>query len=279
MTAVHHRPGPLEYTRRWWLRLTVAATLAFLYVPLFVMMVFSFNDSNRTIRWEGFTGRWYSTALHNQELREAFINSLVIGTSSTLLATFLGTLMAIGLWRFRFPGKPALEALNGLPIVIPEISMGVALMIFYHNIHWPTDLTWPFNLLSIVFAHTAFSFPFVVLVVRARLTGFDRTLEEAAYDLGANIFQTFRDILLPYLKPALIAGSLLAFTLSLDDFVITFFTSTVGSTTLPVKVYSQLRMSVKPDINAAFTILILITVSVAVLAAITLHTMQKRSKS
>lgn len=277
--SASHRPGPLEYTRRWWLRITVAAALLFLYAPLFVMMAFSFNDSNRTIRWEGFTTRWYTAALHNDDLRAAFINSLVIGSCSTLLATTIGTLLAIGLWRFRFPGKPMLEALNGLPIVIPEISMGVALMIFYNNIHWPTDLMWPFNLLSIIFAHAAFCFPFVVLVVRARLSGFDRTLEEAARDLGANTWQVFRDILFPYLKPALIAGGLLAFTLSLDDFVITFFTSNVGSTTLPVKVYSQLRMSVKPDINAAFTVLILLTVSIAVLAATYLHTMQKRNKS
>jgi len=187
-------------------------------------------------------------------------------------------MLAICLWRFRFPGKTALEAINGLPIVIPEISLGVAMMIFFNRISWP-DLEWPFNLIPIIISHIAFCFPFVVLVVRARLSGFDRTLEEAAFDLGANTWQVFRDVLLPYLKPSLIAGGLLAFTLSLDDFVITYFTSDVGSTTLPVKVYSQLRFSVKPDINAAFTLLIFITVSVAVLAAVYLNTMNKRQKS
>ena len=268
--------GPLDYTRRLWLRLTVLAALLFLYVPLFVMMAFSFNDSNRTIRWEGFTTGWYAKAYQNVAMLEAFQNSLVVGIVATALSTVIGTLLAIGLWRFRFPGKPLIEALNGLPIVIPEISLGVAMMIFFNRTGFPQDLNWPFNLLPIIIAHVAFCFPFVTLVVRARLNGFDRSLEEAAFDLGANTWQVFRDILLPYLKPALIAGALLAFTLSLDDFVITFFTSTVGSTTLPVKVYSQVRMSVKPDVNAAFTVLILLTVTVAVTAALYLNKMDKR---
>ena len=230
------RAGPLDYTRRLWLRLTVAGALLFLYAPLFVMMLFSFNDSNSIIVWKGFTTRWYAAAANNDELREAFLNSLIIAFSTTILATAIGAMLAIALWRFRFLGKTALEAINGLPIVIPEISLGVAMMIFFNRISWP-DLEWPFNLIPIIISHVAFCFPFVVLVVRARLVGFDRSLEEAAFDLGANTWQVFRDVLLPYLKPSLIAGGLLAFTLSLDDFVITYFTSDVGSTTLPVKVY------------------------------------------
>jgi spermidine/putrescine transport system permease protein len=271
--------GPLDYTRRWWLRLTVAGALLFLYVPLFVMMAFSFNDSNRTIVWKGFTTSWYGKAIQNDALREAFVNSLVIALASTILATVIGTLLAICLWRFRFPGKPIVEAVNGLPIVIPEISLGVAMMIFFRQIEWPTGLIWPLNLLPIIIAHVAFCFPFVTLVVRARLTGFDRSLEEAAFDLGASTWQFLRDVLLPYLKPALIAGGLLAFTLSLDDFVITYFVSDVGSTTLPVKVYSQLRMSVKPEINAAFTVLIVLTASLAIAAAFVLNAMQQKKKS
>lgn len=268
--------GPFDYTRRWWLRATVIASLLFLYVPLMVMMAFSFNDSNRTIRWEGFTTDWYAKAYENAALLEAFTNSLVIGFFVTILSTVIGSMLAIALWRFRFPGKPFVEALNGLPIVIPEISLGVAMMIFFNRIGFPQDLVWPLNLLPIIISHVAFCFPFVTLVVRARLNGFDRSLEEAAFDLGANTWQVFRDVLIPYLKPALIAGGLLAFTLSLDDFVITFFTSTVGSTTLPVKVYSSVRMSVKPDVNAAFTVLIVITASIAILAATYLNKMQKR---
>lgn len=268
--------GPFDYTRRWWLRATVIGALLFLYVPLMVMMAFSFNDSNRTIRWEGFTTGWYAKAYENAALLEAFTNSLVIGFFVTLLSTAIGSMLAIALWRFRFPGKPFIEALNGLPIVIPEISLGVAMMIFFNRIGFPQDLIWPFNLLPIIISHVAFCFPFVTLVVRARLNGFDRSLEEAAFDLGANTWQVFRDVLIPHLKPALIAGGLLAFTLSLDDFVITFFTSTVGSTTLPVKVYSSVRMSVKPDVNAAFTVLIFITASIAIIAATYLNKMQKR---
>lgn len=268
--------GPFDYTRRWWLRATVIASLLFLYVPLMVMMAFSFNDSNRTIRWEGFTTDWYAKAYENAVLLEAFTNSLVIGFFVTILSTVIGSMLAIALWRFRFPGKPFIEALNGLPIVIPEISLGVAMMIFFNRIGFPQDLVWPLILLPIIISHVAFCFPFVTLVVRARLNGFDRSLEEAAFDLGANTWQVFRDVLIPYLKPALIAGGLLAFTLSLDDFVITFFTSTVGSTTLPVKVYSSVRMSVKPDVNAAFTVLIVITASIAILAATYLNKMQKR---
>jgi spermidine/putrescine transport system permease protein len=275
----HYPIGPLDYTRRLWLRLTVVGALLFLYVPLFVMMAFSFNDSNRTIRWEGFTTDWYVRAMANDSLREAFLNSLVIALSTTVLATAIGTGLAICLWRFRFPGKTMLEAVNGLPIVIPEISLGVAMMIFFKQISWPSDLAWPLNLIPIIIAHVAFAFPFVTLVVRARLSGFDRSLEEAAFDLGANIGQFLRDVLLPYLKPALIAGSLLAFTLSLDDFVITYFVSEVGSTTLPVKVYSQLRFSVKPEINAAFTVLIVLTASIAIAAAFILNSMQKKNKS
>lgn len=270
------KAGPLDYTKKPWLMITVVASVVFLYLPLLVMMVFSFNDSKRTIRWEGFTTSWYGKAFSNDAWMEAFTNSLVIGLFSTILALVIGTTLAIALWRFRFPGKSTLEAFNTLPIVIPEISLGVALMLFYNSVNWPDGLAWPFNLLKIIFAHAVFAFPFVTLVVRARLVGFDRSLEEAATDLGANTWQVFRDIIIPYLKPALIAGGLLAFTLSLDDFVITFFTSDVGSTTLPVKVYSQVRMSVKPEANAIFTVLILLTAGIAITAALVLNKMQKR---
>jgi len=259
--------SPLEYTRRWWMRSLVAAVLVFLYAPIFAMMIFSFNDSKRTVVWEGFSLQPYRDLLQQQSLLDALGNSLIIAVCTTILATTIGTMLAIALWRFSFRGKAVLEALNGLPIVIPEICMGVALMIFFSSIGWPTTLPWPLSLVSIILAHTAFCFPFVTLVVRARLSGFDRSLEEAATDLGANTWQVFRDIILPYLRPGLIAGGLLAMTLSLDDFVITFFTSSPETLTFPVKIYSQVRMSVKPYINAASTILILVTVAVTVATA------------
>jgi len=259
--------SPLEYTRRWWMRTLVAVVLVFLYMPIFAMMLFSFNDSKRTVVWEGFSLQPYRDLLQQQTLLDALGNSLVIAFVTTVLATTIGTMLAIALWRFSFRGKAVLEALNGLPIVIPEICMGVAIMIFFNAINWPKNLPWPFSLTSIIIAHTAFCFPFVTLVVRARLAGFDRSLEEAATDLGASTWQVYRDIILPYLKPGLIAGALLAMTLSLDDFVITFFTSSPETLTFPVKIYSQVRMSVKPYINAASTILILVTVAVTVAAA------------
>jgi len=260
------RPGPLEYSRKLWLQLWLAATFLFLYAPIAVLILFSFNDSRRNIVWQGFTFEYYEKAWHNASLIEAFGNSLVIAALSTAISTVIGGLLALGLWRFRFPGKPALEGAMALPIVIPEICMGVALMAFFIGTGWPTQLPWPLNLGPIVIGHVAFSFPFVAIVVRARMAGFDRSLEEASKDLGAGEWQTFRHITLPYMRPGLIAGGLLAMTLSLDDFVITFFTSGPETLTFPVKVYSMVRFGATPEVNAASTVLILVTVVLTVLA-------------
>ncbi|WP_081816541.1 ABC transporter permease [Fodinicurvata fenggangensis] len=259
-------PGPLDYSRRWWMRLPLFLVFFFLYAPMVVLVAFSFNDSKRNIVWQGFTTDYYVAAFNNTELMEAFINSLTIALMNTVVATLLGTLVAIALWRFRFRGRAAFEGLTALPIVIPEICMGVAMMAFFARIGWPTDLPWPVNLVKITIAHIAFSFPFVAIVVRARLSNFDRALEEASTDLGATQWQNMRYILLPHLKPAVIAGALIAFTLSLDDFVITFFTAGPNTITLPVKIFSMVRFSVTPEVNAASTILILITIVTATLA-------------
>ena len=259
-------PGPLEYTRRLWMQAILGLTLLFLYAPIVILIAFSFNDSRRTIVWRGFTTDWYVRAWNNERLFEAFTNSLVIAAMATALSLVIGTGLAIALWRFRFPGKPVFEGLVALPIVIPEICMGVAMMVFFARIDWPADLPWPLNLGAIIIAHTAFCFPFTALVVRARLAGFDRSLEEAAKDLGASEWQTFRDVILPYLRPGIVAGSLLAFTLSLDEFVITFFTSGPETVTFPVLVFSMVRFSVTPEVNAASTVLIVITIVIAVLA-------------
>ena len=153
-----------------------------------------------------------------------------------------------------------------LPIVIPEICMGVAMLVFFARLGWPSDLVWPFNLGNIIIAHVSFSFPFVAMVVRARLVNFNRELEEAAKDLGATEWQTFRDVLVPFMTPGLVAGGLLAFTLSLDDFVITFFTSGPDTVTFPVKVYSMVRFSVTPEVNAASTVLIVLTLALTATA-------------
>ncbi len=258
--------GPLEYTRRLWLRLWLLAVFVFLYAPIVILVVFSFNDSRRNIVWQGFTTDYYVRAAENASLIEAFGNSLIIAFVSTILSTIIGALLALGLWRFRFPGRAALDGAAALPIVIPEICMGVALLVFFNRVGFPTGMPWPLNLAPIVIGHVAFSFPFVAVVVRARMIGFDRSLEEASKDLGASEWQTFWNVTVPYMKPGLIAGGLLAMTLSLDDFVITFFTSGPGTLTFPVQVYSMVRFGATPEVNAASTVLIVVTVLLTVIA-------------
>ncbi len=267
--------GPLDYGRKWPMMLTMAATFVFLYAPIIILIAFSFNDSRRNIVWRGFTMKYYEKAMKNDGLVEAFVNSLTIAFVTTIVSTILGAMVAILLWRFRFIGKSAYEGAAALPIVIPEICMGVAMLAFFARIGWPTDLVWPFNLGSIMIAHISFAFPFAAVVIRARLAGFNRELEEAARDLGANNWEVYRDVVIPYLRPGLIAGGLLAFTLSLDDFVITFFTSGPDTVTFPVKVYSMVRFSVTPEVNAASTVLILITVFLTAIAM----WMQNRNES
>jgi spermidine/putrescine transport system permease protein len=258
--------APLDYHRWAWLQVVLLGTFVFLYAPIITLIAFSFNNSRRNIVWQGFTWQYYAQAWQNDSLLEAFTNSLTIALCSTLISTVLGALTAVLLWRFRFPGKAAYEGAMALPMVIPEICMGVAMMAFFTRIGWPTHLPWPLRLGSITIAHVAFSFPFVAVIVRARLAHFNRAWEEAAKDLGANEWQAFRDILVPFMRPGLIAGALLAFTLSLDDFVITFFTSGPETITFPVKIYSMVRFSVTPEVNAASTVLIAITLMLTAMA-------------
>lgn len=258
--------APLEYSRSPWLRGWVAAVLLFLYIPLFVLMAFSFNDSKRNVVWRGFTTRYYGKAWENEQLWDAMLNSLTIAALATMISLAIGTLAAVMLWRFRFPLKNAVDGVMSLPIIVPEICMGVAFLVFFSTIGWPTDFPWPLNMGAIIIAHVTFCFPFVTMVVRARLATFNREQEEAAKDLGASEWQAFHDVLIPHIKPALVSGALLAFTLSLDDFVITFFTSTPGTDTFPVLVYSLVKRGVTPDVNAASTILILLTVVLTAVA-------------
>lgn len=267
--------GPLEYSKRLWLRLSVFAVMVFLYAPIITLIVYSFNDSRRNIVWRGFTLDYYVKALNNEDLLLAFGNSITIAFFNTIFATILGAMVAVLLWRFRFPLKAGYEGAMALPIVIPEICMGVAMMAFFTQVGWPTAWGWPLKLSPIIIAHVSFSFPFVAMIVRARLVNFNRELEESAKDLGATEWQAMRDIIVPFMKPGLIAGALMAFTLSLDDFVITFFTSGPETVTFPVKVYSMVRFSVTPEVNAASTVLIAITVVVTSLAMY----IQTKSKS
>jgi spermidine/putrescine transport system permease protein len=271
MTSAQLKPGqgPLEFSRRLWLRTLFAITILVLYTPIFVLIAFSFNKQNRGGVWKGFTFENYPKAWNNSAIFDAMINSLTIAFVTTLVATVIGTMVAVMLWRFKFPLKPGYEAVMGLPIVIPEICMGVALLLFFNKSGMTQLLAnaiWPFNLLTIIIAHIAFCSPFVTIVVRSRLVGFNRQLEEASKDLGATEIQTFWKILVPFMKPGLIAGALLAFTLSLDDFVITFFTAGPETVTFPVKIYSMVKTGVKYEVNAASTVLIIITILATVLA-------------
>lgn len=262
---LQERPGPLDYARRWPLRLWIGLVLLFLYAPLAALIAFSFNQSRRNIVWTGFTLDWYGRVFDDGPLLEAFVNSLTIAAISTLFSLLLGALVAVALWRFRFPFKPLFDGVVALPIVVPEICMGVAMMVFFTSVlPWPIYAPWPLDLGAIIIAHITFSFPFVAVIVRARLASFNRELEEAARDLGASDVRAFLDVLVPHMRPALIAGALLAFTLSLDDFVITFFTSGPNTVTFPVKVYSMVRFSVTPEVNAASTLLMLLTVVLTV---------------
>lgn len=260
-------PGPLDYLRRWPLRAWLGAVFFFLYAPLITLMAFSFNDSQRNIVWRGFTLKYYAVTFADADLITAFGNSLTIAAVSTLASVILGAMTALLLWRFRFPFKPALEGALGLPIVVPEICMGVAMLAFFTQVlPWPTEIAWPFNLGAIIISHISFSFSFVAIVIRGRLASFNRELEEAARDLGASEWRLFWDVIAPHMRPGLVAGALLAFTLSLDDFVITFFTSGPDTLTFPVKVYSMVRFSVTPEVNAASTILIVVTVALTAIA-------------
>ena len=260
-------PGPLEYLRRWPIQLSVGMVLLFLYAPLISLMAFSFNNSKANVVWRGFTLKYYDKAFHDDNLIMAFGNSLTIAACSTVISLVLGAMVAIVLWRFRFPGKTMLDGALAIPIVVPEICMGVGMLVFFAKVlPWPQGMIWPFNLGAIIISHVSFSFPFVAVVVRARLASFNRELEEAAKDLGASELRALLDVVVPHIAPSLVAGALLAFTLSLDDFVITFFTAGPETITFPVKVYSMVRFSVTPEVNAASTILILLTVALTFVA-------------
>jgi spermidine/putrescine transport system permease protein len=269
--------GPLDYGNRLWLKILFVAIFIALYSPIVTLIAFSFNTDKRGVIWRGFTWDNYMKAWNNIALQEAMINSLTIAIIATIIATVIGSMAALFLWRFRFPFKPAYEGVMALPIVIPEICMGVSLLLFFiytGMMEWSVGMLWPLNLINIIIAHVAFCFPFVAVVVRSRLVGFNRQLEEASKDLGASEWQTFWNVLVPFMMPGLIAGALLAFTLSLDDFVITFFTSGPETVTFPVKVYSLVRRGVSPEINAASTVLIVITV-IATIIAMKLQAPQK----
>jgi len=230
-----------------------ALCFLFLHGPVLVLAVFSFNHSRFSVQWTGFSLEWYRRLLERQDILAALRVSLTVGAVSTLVSTALGTLLALALARHRFRGRTTLEGLLYLPIVTPEIVMGISLLLLFATLRMGLGIP------TIVVAHVAFSISFVAVVVRARLEGMDRALEEAALTLGADEVATFRRVTLPLLWPGILAGALLAFTMSIDDFVITFFVSGPGSTTLPVLIYSMARRTIEPTINAVSTVIVVVT--------------------
>ena len=237
----------------WALLLGAGFVYLFLYAPILVLMFFSFNSTRSTQVWTGFSLEWYGELLRDQSVHDALRTSLIVGVMATAIATVIGTFAALALSRHGFRGQTFADTTIYAATVMPEIVVGVSLLVFFVAMQFALGIT------TIIIAHVAFTISFVTIVVRARLSGMDRSIEEAAQDLGANPVQTFLRVTLPLILPGVMAGALLAFTLSFDDFVITFFVSGVGSSTLPLKIYSMIKFGVSPVINALSTVVLVAT--------------------
>ncbi|MCC2624986.1 MAG: spermidine/putrescine transporter permease [Burkholderiales bacterium] len=230
----------------------------FLYIPLIILILYSFNDSRINVGWVGFTLKWYKVLFSDKLLIDAAIHSLLIALIASIASVILGTLAGVALHKYKIP---FLSSLIMVPLAAPELLVGVSLLLFFLLINFTLGFA------SIILAHIAFCLSFVAIAVRTRMHGMDDSLIDAARDLGASPAKAFFLILIPVILPGIIAGGLMAFTLSLDDFVITFFTAGVGASTLPLAIYSMLKMGVTPEINAASTVIILITLTLTVTAS------------
>jgi spermidine/putrescine transport system permease protein len=236
------------------------AILAFLYLPLLILSLYSFNNSRINAIWSGFTVKWYISLLHNERVLEALTNSLIIASITTVASTVMGTFAALALHRYQYRCKALLNGLLYLPILIPEIVMGLSLLILFSQTG--ISLGKP----TLIIAHITFCLSFVIITVGARLEGSREDLEEAASDLYATPWQTFRYVTFPMILPGIIAGALMAFTLSIDDFVISFFVAGPNSTTLPLYIYAMVKRGISPQINALSTCMMTVTVSLVVLS-------------
>lgn len=256
------------------LGLHAGLVFAFFYVPILLLIVLSFNNNRVVGAWTGASLRWYADMIGNRPILDAVQVSLVVALSSTLISTILGTAAALAIERFRFRGRQAFDGLLYLPVIIPDVTMAVMLLLFFVQafelLQTVLGVRFGFGVSTITLAHVAFNISFVAIVVRARLAAMDQSLEEAAADLYANRWQTFRRVTLPLIMPGVLAGALLALTLSLDDVVITSFVAGPGSTTLPVYVFGLVRRSVTPLINAVSTVM-LVASMLLVLASLLLQ--------
>ncbi|MEN3038295.1 MAG: ABC transporter permease [Candidatus Kryptonium sp.] len=242
------------------LKIYTIIAYAFLYFPIFVLIILSFNKSKWTTIWEGFTFQWYVNLFNNKVLLSSLKNSLIIAFASTLISTIFGTLGAVGLRKFDFKLKESFKILIYLPIIIPEIVLAGALLSFFGFLKITLGFT------TVIIAHIVFSISYVILIVLARLQNIEKEIEESALDLGANEFEVFKRVTLPLLLPAIISSALIVFTLSIDDYLITSFVAGVGSTTLPIQIYSMLKTNVTPEINAISTIILITTTTAIILS-------------
>jgi spermidine/putrescine transport system permease protein len=246
-----------------WRRLLAVHTglvYLFLYAPIAILVIFSFNSARQTAFWEGFTLDWYRQLLTNPLLLRSVRNSLMVAGLTTVVSVLLGTPAALAMARLRFRGRRSTQALLFLPVIIPEVVLGAALVTFFGAVQLRLSL-W-----TVIIAHVVFCVSYVAIVVRARLAGLDPSLEEAARDLGAGPFETFRRVTLPLIAPGILASALLVFTLSIDDYVVTSFVAGVGATTLPLHIYSMLKVGVTPEVNAVSTLLLAATIFLIVVA-------------
>ena len=232
----------------------------FLFLPIFVVVANSFNatTSKPYLSWKGFTLNWYVKLWSNSSLLESFANTMIIALASTVLSTIIGTLGAVGIYRYKFRGKSIINGFLYIPVVIPEIVIGIALLTIFSNTGIPRGM------LTLILSHVSFCVPYVIFNVRARLSGYDASIEEASMDLGANRRVTFFEITLPVLAPGIAGGALLAFTLSIDDVIISYFVN--GQTkTYPLKVMESIKSGVSPDVNALSTLILIGTIGLVVL--------------
>jgi len=267
-------------SRGWFLPIAAALGFSFLYAPIVSLVIFSFNENKLVTVWSGFSTKWYGELFRDPQLIGAALLSLQIAAMAATIALVLGTLAAVALVRFRrFRGRTLFTGMVSAPLVMPDVITGLSLLLLF--VAMEGLLGWPQGrgMLTIVIAHATFCTAYVCVVVQSRLSDFDRSLEEAAMDLGASPVRTFFDITLPIIAPALVSGWLLGFTLSLDDLVIASFVSGPGSSTLPMAIFSKVRLGVSPDVNALATIIIGI-VALGVLAAtlLQLHGRPKKAR-
>lgn len=243
-----------------------------MYLPIGVVIVFSFNEAKLPVRFTGFSLKWYQELLGDSAMLQALVNSLILGVASCFVSAVIGTLGAVGLSRLHLKSKGILEYISILPLMIPEIILGMVLMAFFYM------LNLPFGMLTLLIGHTVFCVPYILMEVKARLVGMDPSLEEAARDLGASSMRAFWDITLPLIMPAVVSGSLLAFAMSMDDVVISIFINGPKLSTLPIKVYTQIKTGVTPEINALCTIMLAFTVAVLLLYSLVRSFRRKRNR-